>query len=80
MTTGQVIFATLVVAPRSGGAYLLLPHRHGTTRPRAVHAAGAILAGLALFGFLTFWSPPGPFLSGAVLLPLQHRRDRRRPS
>ena len=29
-----------------------------------MHAAGAVLAGLGLLGFLTFWSPPGPFLSG----------------
>jgi NADH-quinone oxidoreductase subunit J len=64
MSTGQVILATLVVLLGAGGSYLLLPHRHGTTRTRTVHAAGAVLASLGLLGFLTFWSPPGPFLSG----------------
>ena len=64
MTTGQVILATLVVLLGAGGTYLLLPHRHGTTRPRAVHLAGASLASLALLGFLMFWSPAGPPLSG----------------
>ena len=29
-----------------------------------MHAAGAVLASLGLLGFLTFWSPPGPFLAG----------------
>ena len=64
MTTGQVILATLVVLLGAAGTYLLLPHRHGSTRPRAVHLAGASLASLALLGFLTFWSPAGPPLSG----------------
>ena len=64
MTTGQVILATLVVLLGAGGTYLLLPHAHGATRPRIVHAVGAILAGLALLGFMTFWTPPGPFISG----------------
>src|SRR5690349_12722779 len=64
MTIGQVILATLVVLLGAGGSYLLLPHAHGSTRPRRAHAAGATLAGLALLGFLTFWTPPGPFISG----------------
>jgi NADH-quinone oxidoreductase subunit J len=64
MTIGQVIFATLVVLLGAGGSYLLLPHAHGAARPRKVHAAGAILAGVAMLGFITFWTPPGPFISG----------------
>ena len=64
MTTGQVILATVVVLLGAGGSYLLLPHAHGSTRPRIVHTVGAILAGLALLGFMTFWTPPGPFISG----------------
>ncbi len=64
MSTGQIILATLVVLLGAGGSYLLLPHRHGATRSRTVHAAGAVLASLALLGFLTFLSPPGPFLAG----------------
>jgi NADH-quinone oxidoreductase subunit J len=64
MTTGQVIFATLVVLLGGGGTYLLLPHRHAMTQTRSAHVAGASLASLGLCGFLTFWSPAGPFLSG----------------
>jgi NADH-quinone oxidoreductase subunit J len=64
MTTRQVILALLVVLLGAGGSYLLLPHRHGAARTRIVHGAGAILAGLGLLGFSTFWSPPGPSLSG----------------
>ena len=64
MSTGQVILATMVVLLGAGGSYLLLPHRHGMTKTRTAHAAGAVLASLGLLGFLTFWSPPGPFLSG----------------
>ena len=64
MSTGQVIVATMVVLLGAGGSYLLLPHRHGSTKTRTAHAAGAVLASLGLLGFLTFWSPPGPSLSG----------------
>lgn len=64
MSTGQVILATMVVLLGAGGSFLLLPHRHGTTKTRTAHVAGAVLASLGLLGFLTFWSPPGPFLSG----------------
>jgi NADH-quinone oxidoreductase subunit J len=64
MTTSQIILATLVILLGAGGSYLLLPHAHGTTKPARVHAVGAILAGLGLLGFITFWTPPGPFISG----------------
>src|SRR4051812_49458355 len=64
MTTVEVILATLIVLLGAGGTYLLLPHAHGSTRPGKAYAAGAILASLALLGFITFWTPPGPFLSG----------------
>jgi NADH-quinone oxidoreductase subunit J len=65
MSTGQVILATLVILLGAGGSYLLLPHRHGATRSRNVHACGAVLASLALLGFLTtFFSPSSPFLAG----------------
>lgn len=64
MTAGQVTLATLVVLLGAGGIYLLLPHRHGASRARSVHLAGAILSSLALLGFMLFWSPAGPPLSG----------------
>lgn len=64
MSIAQVILATFVVVLGAGGTYLLLPHAHGSTQPSKAHAAGAILAGLALLGFIMFLTPPGPFLSG----------------
>jgi NADH-quinone oxidoreductase subunit J len=64
MSTGQILLATLVILLGAGGSYLLLPHRHGATRSLNVHAAGAVLASLALLGFLTFFSSPSPFLAG----------------
>jgi NADH-quinone oxidoreductase subunit J len=62
MSIGDAILATLVVALGAAGTYLMLPHRHGATRPRTVHGAGAVAAGLALLVFVTSWSPPGPSL------------------
>jgi len=58
----DAILAILVVVGGAAGSYLMLPHRHGTARPRREYGAGAIAASLALFVFLFFWSPPGPFL------------------
>ncbi len=45
------------------GTFLMLPHRHGTARPRSEYGAGAISASVALLLFVFFWSPPGPFLA-----------------
>ena len=64
MSISEIIFTTMMVVLAGWGAYLLLPHRHGTAKSRTVHLAGAALASLGLLGFLTFWSPPGPFLAG----------------
>jgi NADH-quinone oxidoreductase subunit J len=64
MSTEYMILATLVALLGAGGTYLLLPHHHGASRTKSVHVGGAILAGLALLIFLTFFSPPGPFLAG----------------
>jgi NADH-quinone oxidoreductase subunit J len=64
MTTAQVILATLVVVLGASGSYLLLPHRHGTSKTRTVHALGAVLAAVSLLGLLRFFTPSGPFLSG----------------
>ncbi len=62
MSNNDVILAALVVMLGGAGTYLILPHRHGRTRPRTAHGFGLVSAGLALLVFLTFWSPPGPFL------------------
>jgi NADH-quinone oxidoreductase subunit J len=64
MPTDQVILGALVILLGAGGSYLLLPHRHGATRSRNAHAAGAVLASLGLLIFLTFFSPPIPYLAG----------------
>lgn len=64
MSTGQVVFAILVVLLGAGGTYLLLPHRHGRSRVAALHRAGTVLASLALVGFAALWTPAGPLLSG----------------
>ncbi|HKI21528.1 MAG TPA: NADH-quinone oxidoreductase subunit J [Isosphaeraceae bacterium] len=62
MRIGDAILATLVVVLGAAGTFLMLPHRHGTARPRKEYGAGAISASLGLLVFLSFWSPPGPVL------------------
>ena len=57
-----MILAALVVVLGASGTYLILPHRHGRTRPQTAHGAGLAASGLALLVFLSLWSPPGPFL------------------
>jgi len=59
----DAILAFLIVALGGCGTYLMLPHRHGTARPRNLERAGAIAAGLGLLIFVTLWRPPGPFLA-----------------
>jgi NADH-quinone oxidoreductase subunit J len=63
MSIGDAILATLVVVLGGAGTFLMLPHRHGTARPRSEYGAGAISASVALLLFVLFWSPPGPFLA-----------------
>jgi NADH-quinone oxidoreductase subunit J len=62
-----MIFAAVVVGVGACGTYLMLPHRHGLARPRAIFGAGVIAAALGLLGFVSFWSPPGPFLATVFL-------------
>jgi NADH-quinone oxidoreductase subunit J len=63
MSIGDAILATLIVVLGGGGTFLMLPHRHGTARPRAEYGAGAISASVGLLLFVFLWSPPGPFLA-----------------
>jgi NADH-quinone oxidoreductase subunit J len=67
MPTFDLILAAIVVGLGACGTYLMLPHKHGLARPRAIFGAGALAAGLGLLGFLAFWSPPGPFLATVFL-------------
>lgn len=63
MPTLDTILALLIVALGGCGTYLLLPHRHGVSRPHKLRRFGALAAGLGLLLFVSFWRPPGPFLA-----------------
>lgn len=56
---GDILFASLVIVLGAVGTWLLLPHRHGSAKPRSAHIAGAALAGLSLLLMVFFWTPPG---------------------
>lgn len=60
----QLVLALIIVVLGAAGTYLLLPHRHGATKPRQMHAGGAILTAIALLLFMTTWSAPSPWLAG----------------
>jgi NADH-quinone oxidoreductase subunit J len=63
LLTSHRLLILAVIALGAAGTYLLLPHRHGTAKPRRVHAAGAVLAGLAVALLAALWTPPGPSLA-----------------
>lgn len=60
----DLTLAFFVVVLGAIGTYLLLPHRFGSSQPKRMLAVGGGAIGLALLLFATFWSPPGPLLSG----------------
>ena len=57
------LFTLLFVALGGTGTFLLLPHRHGAAKPKTLHIAGAVSAGLAILGFLLSWTAPDEFLA-----------------
>ncbi len=59
----DLILAIAVIVLGATGTYLMLPHRHGSAKPRRVHLIGAVLAGLALLLFATFWRAPASAIS-----------------
>lgn len=61
---GDVLLSLLIVVLGGVGTWLMLPHGHGTAKPRSIHAAGAALVALAILLLLGFVTPPGPFLEG----------------
>jgi len=63
VSSRDTALAVAVIVLGAIGTYLLLPHRHGSAKPRRVHAVGGVLAGLALVLFALFWNAPGPFLA-----------------
>lgn len=62
----DLILAVLVVVFGATGTYLLLPHRHGSSKPARVGAVGAVLDGIALLLFALLWTPPGPWLNALI--------------
>ena len=59
----DLILAVIVVVLGASGLFLMLPHKHGGTKPRTAHAVGAGLSALALVLFAWLWSAPGPWVS-----------------
>jgi NADH-quinone oxidoreductase subunit J len=55
------IFAIVILG--AGGTYLLLPHKHGRTKPRVAHLVGLVLATIATILLASTWRPAGPFVS-----------------
>jgi len=67
--TNELIFPTLAIMLGAVGSYLLLPQRHGASRPGKIHVIGAALAAVGFLGLLLgYLSPPGPLLSGFFFL------------
>jgi NADH-quinone oxidoreductase subunit J len=62
---GDIFLASLVIIGGAVGTWLLLPHRHGRTKPAQAHAVGYALCALSVLLMAFFWTPPGPFLEGA---------------
>ena len=58
----DVILAGAVVVAGAIGTYLLLPHRHGLTKPTAARWIGGVLGAIAIALALLFFTPPGTFL------------------
>ena len=48
------------------GTYLLLPHRHGLTRPRLAHQVGFVLSALGVLAFSLLWKSHGVDLVSKV--------------
>jgi len=57
----DLLLAVAVIVLGATGTFLLLPHRHGSVKPRRVHAAGGALVGLSILLLACFWTPPGSF-------------------
>ena len=65
IATLDLIKAVLVIVSGAIGTYLLLPHRHGSIKPRLAHYLGGGLVLLAILAFALLWTPPGSFLASA---------------
>jgi NADH-quinone oxidoreductase subunit J len=62
----DLVHAILAIVFGGTGTYLMLPHKHGTRKPRTVHAVGAGLGLLALLFFSMLWSAPGDWIASLL--------------
>ncbi len=63
LSTSDLILSALTIILGASGTYLLLPHRHGRSKPSRVHAVGALLAALGVLAMVSFLKPPGDLLA-----------------
>jgi NADH-quinone oxidoreductase subunit J len=61
----DVVLAAVTIVLGAIGMYLLLPHSHGSVKPRQAQKAGYGLIALSLVLLASFWTPPSDFLAGA---------------
>jgi len=59
----SLIRAVAFIILGATGTYLLLPHRHGQTKPAVAHRVGFALAGVGVLLFASFWRPVGPIVT-----------------
>lgn len=59
----DTLLAVLTIVLGATGTYLLLPHSHGTSKPKQVHLAGYAMIVLSLLMLAMFWTPPDDFLA-----------------
>ncbi len=59
LQTADLIKILAVIVLGATGTYLLLPHRHGLTRPRLAHQVGFTLATLSILAFTLLWKSHG---------------------
>jgi NADH-quinone oxidoreductase subunit J len=59
LENADLIKILAVIVLGATGTYLLLPHKHGLTRPKLAHQIGFGLATLAVFAFTLLWKAHG---------------------
>ena len=59
LDTSDLIKILAVIVLGATGTYLLLPHRHGLTRPKLAHQIGFGLATLSVLAFTLLWKAHG---------------------
>ena len=59
LETSDLIKILAVIVLGATGTYLLLPHKHGLTRPKLAHQIGFGLATLSVLAFTLLWKSHG---------------------